>query len=140
MTIFDMYKQMTGGELAGWALTVLILLLSLIQVSPLKLNPWDSIFAWIGKKMTGQIRDELGDLRKHVKELWVNSHRHSILAFARECRSGIDHSAEEWTYVLNLCEEYEEYCNKNRVMNGVVRQNTKYIRDLYQELSHEHKL
>ena len=41
------------GQVAGWAITTLILFLSLIQISPLKLNPWDSIFAWIGKKMTG---------------------------------------------------------------------------------------
>ena len=62
MTIFDMYKQMTGGELAGWALMVLILFLSLIQISPLKLNPWDSFFSWIGKKMNGRIEANLNDL------------------------------------------------------------------------------
>ena len=140
MTIIEVYRQMTGGELAGWALMVLILFLSLIQISPLKLNPWDSFFSWIGKKMNGQIKDELGDLRKHVKEIWVNNHRHSILTFARECRSGIDHDAEEWNHILNLCGEYEEYCSKHEVMNGVVRENTKYIRELFHELSREHKI
>ena len=53
MSVKDAWQTLTGGELAGWAITLLILLLSLIQISPLKLNPWDSIFAWIGKKMTG---------------------------------------------------------------------------------------
>ena len=140
MTIIEVYRQMTGGELAGWALMMLILFLSLIQISPIKLNPWDATFAWIGGKMTGGIRSQLTDLKKHVKDIWINNHRHGILTFARECRSGIDHSTEEWTYILNLCGEYEEYCSKNGVMNGVVRENMKYIRDLFHELSREQKI
>ena len=133
-------ELLPDGQFVGWAITMIVLFLSLIQISPLKLNPWDNIFAWIGKKMTGQIRDELGDLRKQVKEIWVNNHRHSILTFARECRSGIEHDAEEWNHILNLCGEYEEYCSKREVMNGVVRENTKYIRNLFHELSRERKI
>ena len=140
MTINDMYKQMTGGELAGWALKVLILLLSLIQISPIKLNPWDSIFGWIGKKMNGRMQSDLNDLRSKVKDIWINSHRQNILNFARECRNGETHSTEEWNYILNICGEYEEYCTKHHVTNGVVHENTLYIRELFHELSREHKI
>ena len=140
MTIVDMYDQMTGGELAGWALMVLILLLSLIQISPIRLNPWDSIFAWIGKKMNGRMETDLNDLRSNVKDIWINSHRQNILNFARECRNGETHSTEEWNYILNICGEYEEYCTKHNVTNGVVRENTLYIRELFHELSREHKI
>ena len=42
---------MTGGEIAGWGLAVLAAFMTLIQVSPLKLNPWDRILAWLGQKL-----------------------------------------------------------------------------------------
>jgi len=42
--------------------------------------------------------------------------------------------------VLNVADEYEMYCEKHEVMNGVVKQDTQYIRGLYQELSRDHKL
>ena len=140
MNLYTIMEEMTSGEVTGWAVTVLILFLSLIQISPIKLNPWDAILRWIGTRLTGGIQAELKELKKEVKQLWVNSHRQSILTFARECRAGMDHSSEEWTYILNLCGEYEEFCSKNEVVNGVIRENMKYIRDLFHELSRERKL
>ena len=43
MNVIDMLQKLTAGEMAGWAVVLLILLFSLIQISPVKLNPWDSI-------------------------------------------------------------------------------------------------
>ena len=140
MTIYEMVSKMTGGELAGWAIVLLIILLSLIQISPLKLNPWDSILGWIGKKTSGEMREQQGELKRQVCDLWITAHRQSILTFARECRANIDHDAEEWNHILSVADEYEVYCQKNTVSNGVVKADTKYIRDLYQELSREHKI
>ena len=45
-----------------------------------------------------------------------------------------------WAHVLNVAEEYEQYCVKHEVSNGVVKQDTKYIRGLYQDLSRNHQL
>jgi len=140
MTIYEMVTKMTGGELAGWVIVLLIILFSLIQVSPLKLNPWDSIFGWIGKKTSGEMREQLKELKKQVCDLWITAHRQSILTFARECRADIDHDAEEWNHILSVADEYELYCSTHSVSNGVVKADTKYIRDLYQELSREHKI
>ncbi len=125
---------------AGYVTAGIVVLLSLIQISPLKLNPWDKLLGWFGKKLNGGMEKQIKDLQKQVRDLWINNHRQSILTFARECRAEIEHSAEEWSHILNLCEEYERYCNTNDVTNGVVRQNTLYIRELYQKLSHEHRI
>ena len=126
--------------MAGWAVALIIICLSLVQVAPVTLNPWDDIFGWLGKKMNGKLHGQMEALQKQVSDLWINSHRQSILTFARECRADIGHDSEEWSNVLNLCEEYETYTEKNGVTNGVVRENTKYIRELYQELSREHRI
>jgi hypothetical protein len=125
------------GQVSGWAITTLILFLSLIQISPLKLNPWDRVLGWVGKKLNGA---QLAALQKQINTLWINNHRQTLLTFARECRSDIYHSPEEWAHVLNVAEEYEQYCVKHEVSNGVVKQDTKYIRGLYQDMSRNHQL
>ena len=131
---------MTVGGAAGWAAAAVPILMSLIQISPLKLNPWDNVLTWFGRKINGETQKQLKELQKQVSDIWINAHRQSILTFARECRADIGHDAEEWTNILNLCEEYEKYTEKNDVTNGVVRENTKYIRNLYQEQSREHRI
>ena len=128
---------MTGGEIAGWGVAVLAAFMTLIQVSPLKLNPWDRILAWLGQKLNGK---QLADLQKQVTAMWVNSHRHHILTFARECRAGIEHSTDEWSNALVVADEYEVYCAEKHIANGIVKADTQFIRNLYQELSRDHRL
>ena len=140
MTVTVFFEKMTVGGLTGWAVVIIFLLLSFIQISPIRLNPWDRIFAWIGRRVNGEVKEEIKDLKKEIRDLWINNHRQSILTFARECRAEIYHSAEEWSHILNICEEYEQFCEKNEVTNGVVRENTLYVRQLYQQLSREHKI
>lgn len=140
MTIYELVTKMTAGEMAGWALVMIILLFSMVQVSPLKLNPWDKVLGWFGKKTNGAMHEQMKELKKQVSDLWINAHRQSILTFARECRANIDHDAEEWNHILSVADEYEIYCQKNVVSNGVVKADTEYIRGLYQELSREHKI
>ena len=132
MTINEIWEFLRGIDL-GWTGAGILVLLSLIQISPVKLDPWDMIFNWLGNKLNGS-------LQKQVREIWINMHRQAILQFARECRAGQEHSEEEWSHVLNVADEYEQYCLKNSVVNGVVKQDTLYIRQLYQELSRDHRI
>lgn len=140
MAVMDIFERMGVDGAAGRIAVFAVVLLSLVQISPVRLDPWDRIFAWIGRKLNDDVGAEIQDLKKQVRELWINNHRQSILNFARECRAGIEHGAEDWSNVLNICEEYERYCDKNEVTNGIVRENTLYIRGLYQELAREHMI
>ena len=127
-------------NIIGLGTGAFVLLLSLIQISPLKLNPWDGIFSWLGKKLNSDTESRLDKLQKQVASMWVSSRRNAVLSFARECRSGIEHSPDEWMNVLNLAEEYEKHVIENHITNGIVTQDTAYLRNLYQELSHERRL
>ena len=133
----SLFQAMTGGEIAGWGLAVLAAFMTLIQISPLKLNPWDRILAWLGQKLNGK---QLADLQKQVTAMWVNAHRHHILTFARECRAGVEHSPDEWSNALVVADEYEVYCEKKHIANGIVKADTLFIRNFYQELSRDHRL
>ena len=135
-----MMQKIVTGETAGWVFAVLVILLSLIQISPLKLNPWDNIFGWFGKKMNGATEKRLTEVEKQITTMWINDHRQKILTFARECRSEIAHSSDEWSNVLNVAEEYEHYVKEKSITNGIIHQDTEYLRNLYQELSREHRI
>ncbi|OPZ68290.1 MAG: hypothetical protein BWY83_02362 [bacterium ADurb.Bin478] len=118
----------------------IVILLSLIQISPLKLNPWDKLLGWFGKKLNGATEKRLETVEKQIRDMWINNHRQTVLTFARECRADIEHSSDEWTNVLNVAEEYEKYVIENKITNGIITQDTVYLRKLYQELSREHKI
>ena len=137
LSITDIFSSLTSSQIAGWGLAALAAFMTLVQISPLKLNPWDRILAWLGQKLNGK---QLADLHKQVTAMWVNSHRHHILTYARECRAGIEHSSDEWSNALVIADEYEVYCEKNHVANGIVKADTQFIRNLYQELSREHRI
>ena len=136
MTFKELVSQLTVGNVAAG----IAILLSLIQISPLKLNPWDKLLGWFGRKLNGTTIKKLEELQKQVRDMWINTHRQSILTFARECRADMHHDAEEWNHILSIADEYEVYCAKNTVSNGVVKADTEYVRGLYQELSREHKI
>lgn len=97
MNINEFFNQLTVGGAAGWAAAAVLILMSLIQISPLKLNPWDNVLTWFGRKINGETQKQLKELQKQVSDIWINAHRQSILTFARECRADIGHDAEEWT-------------------------------------------
>ena len=124
----------------GYVTAGIVILLSLIQISPLKLNPWDKLLGWFGKKLNGATEKRLETVEKQIRDMWINNHRQTVLTFARECRANIEHSSDEWTNVLNVAEEYEKYVIENKITNGIITQDTVYLRKLYQELSREHKL
>ena len=133
-------KEIISQLNAGYVVAGIALLLSLIQISPLKLNPWDKLLGWFGKKLNGETEKRLKAVEKQIRDMWINNHRQSILTFARECRADIEHSSDEWTNVLNLAEEYEKYVTENKITNGIITQDTVYLRKLYQELSRNRKL
>ena len=140
MSIHEMLQQITAGEMAGWGLVILIIILSLVEVSPIKLNPWSHILAWIGKKAHGDLQSKLESLEKHTQDIWIYNHRQAVIQFARECREKCTHDAEEWATILAMADEYEAFCQKNGISNGLVKADTEFIRNLYQEMSREHRI
>lgn len=120
-----------SGSISNVGIIILIIL-SLVQIAPIKLNPYDRFFLWLRKKL-------LGDTNERLDRLWINFYRQHILRFARESRQGAIHTHDEWHYVLNMASEYEKYCEDNNIVNGVIQAETDYIRELYQECSKEGK-
>lgn len=114
--------------------------LTLIQWSPIKINPWDLLFKWLGNALNGQLLEEIEQLKSDVSTIKKDQEednaermRSLILSFASSCRRGEHHDEEEWNYVISTIKKYETYCDDRHIDNGVIEETATYLRELYHE-------
>lgn len=88
----------------------LIIILSLIQVAPIKVNPWSWLAKWAGKTMNGDLIREVRNLRDEFDESIATQSRTRILRFNDELLRMERHSKEMFDSVLEDVDAYERYC------------------------------
>ncbi len=126
---------------------VLAVFLSLVQIAPIKINPWDTILGWIGSKINAGVKKQLDAVsqqsnvqKEEFREFWIDYQREAILRFSRECSQDMSHSREEWNHILDIIKRYETFCSKHEIANGVIEENSSYLRDLHKKLLQEHRI
>lgn len=108
---------------------------TLIQLSPLKLNPWSCLFKllkwlWraICRSLNAEVLKELADvktaqndvktkLESHIKmddEREADKVRASILHFNNELLRDIPHTKEEFVEILAKIDWYNDFCNTRK--------------------------
>lgn len=131
-----------GVSITGF---LLIILLTVIQITPIKWNPWDSILTWLGKKLNAGVKKEVDDLKESLKEVEkkLDDHiteskvkdlkdtRRDILDFCSSCMNGQRHTQEQFRFVIKKCDDYELYVESNRIKNGEITSAIKEIRRRY---------
>lgn len=105
---------LTGGGVG------LVLLLSLVQISPIKINPWTFIARAIGKAINGEVIAETKAtkriLEEHIaidNERAADGNRQRILRFNDEVMRQIPHTEEHYIEVLKDIDDYEAYCREH---------------------------
>lgn len=121
-----------------WA--VIIGLSGLIQISPIKINPWTALFEWIGDKINGDLKKKIKALSDDVNKLSVQRKedekdriRWEILDFANSCRNGRRHTKDEYLHIIELNDKYKKLLNETNDKNGVFEVEYEYIKQLYKE-------
>ena len=138
MTLQAVWDILIGWkEEAGVGLIILIILMSVIQVSKININPWDWILGGIGKKLNKSILDKVDEIEKkldeHIKEdktEKLENQRRDILEFANSCMNKRKHTQEQFTFVIKKCDEYEKYIEDNNIKNGEITSAIEEIRRL----------
>lgn len=125
-------------EEVSFGIFIAIVLASFIQISPIKINPWDWFFGHIGKKINKEVFDKVEaidkKLDKHIEDdnkEKLEVKRRDILEFANACMNGRKHTQEQFTFVIKTCDEYEAYIEKNHLRNGEISSAIEEIRRLY---------
>lgn len=118
----------------------LIAIASLIQISPIKVNPWGWIMNMIKTALMADITKKVDSMDERISELEqkmddqkIGHMRWEILGFSNSCRNGVLHSKEEWNHVIEQIRDYEEMCERLNIANGVIEEESTFLRGMYQE-------
>ena len=111
---------MTLSEILTHGGGTLLVLMTLVQLAPIKINPWSTIARWVGKAINGEVLDKLGHVEKrldeHIKtddERDADLHRTRILQFNTELLRDIRHTEEDFSEILYNIDCYERYCREH---------------------------
>lgn len=108
-------------EVIGWAAAALLGGSTLIQVTPIKLNPWSWIAKKIGKAINGELIEKVDRMESKVDKLEkargeenAENRRVRILRFSDELQHGVRHSQEHFDQILSDITEYNKYCDAHK--------------------------
>lgn len=138
-------KELLLGN-GGFWVCALFIALSLIEVAPIKINPWTWLGQRISKAFNGEVMREIGnlskevkdvkqdvtDIREEAKEREATNRRTRILEFGDEILHEVDYSKEHWDNILRDITDYENYCDEHpHYMNHVAKATIKHIKNMY---------
>lgn len=139
---------MNLAEIFGSSAGALIIILTLIQIVPIKVNPWSWIAQKFGKAMNkdviekvDKLEEKIVDLEKKIDaehesmdEYKARQSRIRILRFGDEMRNQQMHTKEHFDDILMDIDLYESYCERHKgFKNGISVQTINYIRKVYEK-------
>lgn len=117
----------------------LLVLLTLIQIAPVKINPWSLIAKAVGRAINGEVLEKVSKLDQEMQgvraamaeEKAVNC-RARILRFGDECLHGERHTKEHFDQTLRDIAAYERYCEDHPDFeNNVTELTSDRIKEIY---------
>lgn len=141
---------------------VVIIFTFVIQITPIKWNPWSQLFKWIGKLINTETDKKINDLIDSTKKLnkkledetqsldnkITNLHtmvdenekdriRYEVLDFANSCHNNRRHTKDEFEHIIALNDKYEALLKRTGDKNGVYNAEYEYLMKLYEKLQLE---
>ena len=119
--------------------SLLLVLMTLVQIAPIKLNPWSWLARTIGRAINAEVIKKLDEHITMDDKRCADGHRTRILHFNNELLRDIDHTKEEFTEALAEIDAYEKYCAdhpdypNNRAILAIEN-----IRETYKDRLREH--
>ena len=146
MTLAEMIAALNLTDLITGGSGITLLLMTIIQITPVKLNPWSVLAKSIGKAINGEIFEKLDDMDHAVKDLRsvcdereATLRRTHILHFNDEILHQVKHTKEHFDQILEDIDYYEDYCDKHpEYKNNKAVCAIDNIRHTYQKCMDEH--
>lgn len=156
----------TWSKIVGWVENniplVVIIFTFVIQITPIKWNPWSQLFKWIGKlintetdkkindlidstkKLNKKLEDEtqsldnkITGLHKMVDENEKDRIRYEVLDFANSCHNNRRHTKDEFEHIIALNDKYDILLQRTGDKNGIYKAEYEYLMKLYKKLQLE---
>lgn len=136
-------------------LTPFLTILSVIvEIAPIKINPWTAIFKYIGgiinkgvytkldgiEQSTRRNAQAVDDVRRDMearfdkydhqgKEQQASDMRHEIINFAENLKLKRIYSDKQFEYILDVISKYYEHCEKYNIKNHYIDEAHSFIRN-----------
>ena len=104
---------MNVQELLAGGGGLLLVLMTLMQIAPVKINPWYWLARAIGRAVNAEVIKKLDDHITMDDRRTADGHRARILHFNNELLRDIGHTQEEFFEVLAEIDAYEDYCREH---------------------------
>lgn len=129
----------TLSATADHTVLISVALLTLLQIAPIKIDPWTWLFQRIGAAANGEILKkvdrltrEFENFKMEVQERQAVEARSRITLFADELLQGERHSKEAFEQVFSDITFYRRYCEKHRdFWNDITEASICSIKDTY---------
>lgn len=119
---------MTIEEILAGGGGLLLVAMTLIQISPIKVNPWSALARALGKAINKDVLDGLAEVKADQKEARrilddhirvddtrnADAHRARILQFNNELLRDIPHTREDFIEILEEIDFYERFCEEHK--------------------------
>ena len=135
----------------------LVVILTLIQISPIKVDPFGALARWIGRALNGDVLKKLDKMEsaqaetrerldEHIRidnERNADAHRVQILWFNRELLQEAPHTQEDFIEALSEIDFYEHYCKNhpeyenNRAVLAIANIKRAYMEWQESQMGHE---
>lgn len=134
MTLYQLWN--TVISIPGAKTALVIILLSVVEICPIKINPWSFVGGLIGKLLgIKAVSDKVDALEKKVDENQATTIRVRILRFEDELQGGKIHSKDSWDQVMDDIRRYEIYVTYHpEFKNNITVASTNHISKKYEEL------
>ena len=139
-TILNLMRDNLGLTLLG--------AVTLIQIVPIKINPWSWLARVTRKFLLGDIDNKLSAIQTKVESIeGIMNEREAVLArthilrFNDELLNNVHHSHEYFLQTLDDIKTYNKFTEKHpEFANGRTEQASENIRRTYERLFDQHKL
>ena len=131
---------MTAAEIATGG-GILLAVLTVIQIAPIKINPWSALAKAIGRAINGEVIAKVDQLERDLvgmkaaqEERDAINCRSRILHFGDETIHGVRHTKEHFDQILRDITTYERYCDDHpNFENTTTVLTSQRIKNIYED-------
>lgn len=127
-------------KILAWIPIIISGIATLVQVSPIKINPWSALLKWVGNQINGELHKELSDIKEDVETLKREADekearrlRADIFDFANSCRNNRKHTKDEFENIFRDYDDYMKIIHSREIKNGFLEAECEYIRSIFRE-------
>lgn len=130
---------MTLQEILTGGGGILVLVLTVLQIAPIKINPWGAIAKALGRAINADVLDKVTGLEKKVEAIRAETEedravscRARILRFGDEVLHGERHTKDHFDQILMDIKKYDNYCKTHpNFPNNVTEITSQRIKTVY---------